>query len=382
MYDQEARHRMLPALTVYQETEFEAELTLMEGQLQHSRCPAWVYIKSLRVGDSQRTIRSALRSIVQIIFPDIELQEDTIYRFTWERLRYEHTAVIRSELAARYDFTTANKLITALRQVLRHAWQLELMKVEDYLRASNIKNVQGKKDDDAGRLVTKDEFARMVDVCLDDLRPQGYRDLAVLVVLYVTGIRRQELSRLNLADYISSNHALRIRGKNNKQRTVYINTDGAAAALDMWLELRGREQGPLFCPIERGGHVGRVGKKVRRKGVVDARPLARLTPEGIYDVFVIRAEQVLTDQDREEGLKPARPHDMRRSMISTYFESNVDVAIMRRLTGHAKVDTLVGYDRRPGRAAEKAAKVITLPDVLRESAGVPASDREGQEQCL
>jgi site-specific recombinase XerD len=343
-----------------------------QGELYLPRCPAWVYVRSLAKGDSQRTIKSALRTLVQIIFPDLELEEDTIWRFPWGQLRYEHTSILRSELQDRYDFTTANKHLSALRQVLKHAWLLKLMDVEDYMRAISIKDIRGTKEP-SGRLVTGEEFARMVQTCLDDLRPQGIRDQALLVVLYVTGLRRSELSKLNLEDYTPSNHALRIRGKGNKGRTVYVNADGAAAALDMWLEMRGRETGPLFCPIDRWGHVRRVGEKVRRKNQVDLRPLARLTPEGVYDVFMDRSRQILTEQEKEEGKEPARTHDIRRTMISTYFDSGVDVAIMRRLTGHVKMDTLVGYDRRPARAAEQAARVIVLPGSLRK----PVEEQEG-----
>ena len=252
--------------------------------------------------------------------------------------------------------------------MLKHAWLLKRMDVEDYMRAVSIKDIRGTKEP-SGRLVTAEEFARMVQSCLDDLRPQGVRDLALLVVLYVTGLRRSELSKLDYGDYTPSNHALKVRGKGNKSRTVYVNAEGAAAALDMWLQMRGRESGPLFCPINRYGQVRHVGVKVRLKNHVDSRPLARLTPEGVYDVFMDHSSSILTAEEKAEGKEPARPHDIRRTMISTYFESGVDVAIMRRLTGHVKTDTLVGYDRRPAGAAEQAAKVIVLPGSIREGPG-------------
>jgi integrase len=336
--------------------------------------PSQAYIDSLTPGESERTAQSALRCILRVIFPTLTITTDMIHRFPWERLRYEHTLIIRKEIAARYDYVTANKFLTMLRQVLKQAWILEKMPLDDYLRAISFKDVRGKKEP-RGRLLTAEEFRAMVEVCLHDLRKQGYRDLALLVVLYVTGIRRRELSKLNFEDYDLSRHALLIRGKNNKERTVYLNAEGAAAALDLWLTLRGSEPGPLFTPIEVNGHIGRVGKKVRRKGHVDTRPLARLTPEGIYKIFMGRARAAgIVD---EKGKVTVRPHDMRRTMISLYFDSGIDVAIMKRLTGHVKTDTLIGYDRRPDGAAEQAASVITLPDLLRESAGKEGAIRNG-----
>lgn len=69
--------RLLPALSHQQGP----ALTFLDGDLYHPLCPAWVYVKGLAQGDSQRTITSALRTLVHIIFPDYQLSEDSIYRY-------------------------------------------------------------------------------------------------------------------------------------------------------------------------------------------------------------------------------------------------------------------------------------------------------------
>jgi hypothetical protein len=57
-------------------------------------------------------------------------------------LKYQHTAALRTTLADLYAPATANKMLAALRRVLKECWQLGLMTVEEYERAANVKAVK------------------------------------------------------------------------------------------------------------------------------------------------------------------------------------------------------------------------------------------------
>jgi len=57
---------------------------------------------------------------------------------------------------------------------------------------------------------------------------------------------------LTLADDDSA--AVKIIGKRNKERTLYI-TNGALQALRDWLQVRGADPGPMFYAINKGGRV-------------------------------------------------------------------------------------------------------------------------------
>jgi site-specific recombinase XerD len=56
---------------------------------------------------------------------------------------------------------------------------------------------------------------------------KGCRDLALIALLFATGIRRQEVALLDVADYDQQTHALRVRGKGQKERLVYVEAPGA-----------------------------------------------------------------------------------------------------------------------------------------------------------
>src|SRR5258705_13936527 len=116
---------VLPVLSE-EHTSLSAPLFVLQGRPLHLQ-PARVYIESLARGESQRTMKSALSSLVQMMLPEQPVTEEAIYAFPWEALRFEYTTMLRARLSERYQPATANKHIAALRGVLKAAWQLELM---------------------------------------------------------------------------------------------------------------------------------------------------------------------------------------------------------------------------------------------------------------
>ncbi len=61
----------------------------------------------------------------------------------WHKLRYQHTAFIRATLAQAYKPTTANKMLSALRGVLKECFRLGYMSAEDYQRARDLPAIKG-----------------------------------------------------------------------------------------------------------------------------------------------------------------------------------------------------------------------------------------------
>lgn len=95
-----------------------------------------------------------------------------------------------------------------------------------------------------------------------------------------SGLRHEEITKLNLDDYHSADARLVVRGKRSTQRIAYLG-DGAVAALTGWFEIRGDATGPLFLSVKRGGHL-RHGR--------------RLSPQSSYYLLKTRAERA--------GVKP------------------------------------------------------------------------------
>ena len=110
----------------------------------------------------------------------------------WSQLRYQHTAAIRARLAAQYAPATTNKILSALRGVLKEAWRLQQMSAEDYQRAVDIANIKAETLP-AGRDLSYGEIKALADVCMNDDSAAGVRDAAIIGILATCGVRRAEL---------------------------------------------------------------------------------------------------------------------------------------------------------------------------------------------
>jgi integrase/recombinase XerD len=255
---------------------------------------------------------------------------------------------LRAELADRYAPATANRMLAAVRGVLRAAWELGLMDTDSYQRAASTRSVRGEALP-KGRSISGGELRALFAACLRDLDKEGQltlrgaRDAALLAVLYGSGLRRAEAAALQVGDYDPQTGAVTVRaGKGRKDRQCY-SAVGQGQLMDLWLRRRAAagaspSTGPIFVPILRGGHL-----RVRR-----------LSPRTVFDIIRARA--------REAGLKDKNitPHDFRRSMISNLLEL-VDISTVQRLAGHANVATTVRYDRRGETAKRRAAELLHIP---------------------
>jgi len=307
----------------------DAEIILVEP-LPLDRHPAAVYLAKLK-RSSRRPQKSALDVVAHILSKGTA----NCVELDWSRVRYQHTAFVRSRLMDDYAPTTANRILCALRGTLEQAWLLGLMSAEYYHRAAHVSPIIGETLP-AGRELAQAEISALFTDCANDPRPIAVRDAAILAVLYAGGLRREEVTKLDLADY-DGNKKLIVHGKRSKERTVYLAT-GAIVALKNWLALRGEELGPLFFEINKGSNL------VREK---------RITPQAIYYLLKSRAKHA--------GVSRFSPHDLRRTFVPNLLDAGVDISTVAKMAGHASVDTTARYDRRPEQAKEKAANLIYIP---------------------
>jgi integrase/recombinase XerD len=290
--------------------------------------PAAVYLSSLSEG-SRRAMLSSLNAIARLLTED----ECDAFSLDWSKLRYHHTAAVRTALKQRLAPTTTNKMLVALRRVLTEAYRLDLIEASNYHKAVDIPNVKG-TGKLRGRALTIDEIKSLIRCCHEQGDAIAIRDAAVIAILRCGGIRRQEIVQLNLDDLDLATGELSIRrGKGGKFRLVYLTTE-AIGMIEDWLEVRGNLPGALICPVNKGGKV------TLRHFASDG--------DGIYKLVKARAMIA--------GVKHFSPHDFRRTFCSDLLAEGEDVFTVQELAGHASPATTAKYDRRGEGRKRRAVK--------------------------
>jgi len=293
--------------------------------------PAAVYLARLK-----QSSRIPQKQALNLVASLLTAGQADCQSLDWSQLRYQHTAAVRSKLLDNYSPATANRILSALRGVLEEAWLLGQMSAEDYHRAARINSIIGETLP-AGRLLSRQEIRLLLNDCAKDPRIIGIRDAAIISVMYSGGLRREEVTKLNVADYAPRSRKLIVQGKRSKERTAYV-VGGAIKAMRDWLDVRKLEPGPLFLPVNRFG-----------KLIYDRR----LTPQGIYLLLRRRAERT--------GSKSFSPHDLRRTFVSDLLDQGVDIATVAKLAGHSNIQTTARYDRRPEERKRRAAHLLKIP---------------------
>ena len=271
----------------------------------------------MKTASGKRTQLSALRIAARTL--NDNPQSDPL-RLAWHRLTFQRVARLQERLLELgYAVPTVNRILGAVRGVLRSAWRLGLMSADAFARATDLKRVRGSAAL-AGRVLDTDEISALYGCCRADAGPRGARDGAAIALLHAAGLRRREAASLPAGAINLESGEVEVTGKGRKHRVTYLG-DGLPWVKD-WLDWRGGEPGPLL-------HEVRAGRVVHR-----VRPLSA---EAIWNVVHRRAKAA--------GLERITPHDLRRTFATRLLEAG-DVLLVQKLLGHESADTTGRYDRR------------------------------------
>ncbi len=164
-------------------------------------------------------------------------------------------------------------------------------------------------------LLDVDEINRLLNE--GPQNPLKLRDVAMMELMYSSGLRLAELVNLNL-DAIDLHQAqVQVMGKGNKMRYLPIGAN-ACKALKRWLEARPN----IASENELAVFVNNRGK--------------RLSPRAV--------QQRMAQLGREQGIdKHVHPHMLRHSFASHLLESSGDLRAVQEMLGHADISTTQVY---------------------------------------
>jgi integrase/recombinase XerC len=181
-----------------------------------------------------------------------------------------------------------------------------------------------KTDSSLPRVVTEPQMREIfasLQRRVSSQHPLALRDVALVELLYATGIRVSELVGLNEGDVDLERQTLRVLGKGAKERVVPF---GAPAADGLIAYRKGLLAANPTTPLASSGPL-----------FFGARG-ARITTRGVYRVVA----ELLGTLD---GSGPSGPHVLRHTAATHLLDGGADLRIVQELLGHASMGTTQIY---------------------------------------
>lgn len=180
---------------------------------------------------------------------------------------------------------------------------------EDYILKSPMKRIHKIKTKQPVKEIISDEMIeRLRDNC------KCVRDLAMIDLLYSTGIRVGELVGLNISDINFEERECVVYGKGDKERKVYFD---AKAKLHLQNYIEGRQ---------------------------DNNPALFITLDAPYDRLKISGVEIrVRELGRKLQMDKIHPHKFRRTMASRAIDKGMPIEQVQKILGHSQIDTTMQY---------------------------------------
>jgi len=180
---------------------------------------------------------------------------------------------------------------------------------EDYILKSPMKRIHKIKTKKLVKTVISDEgIEKLRDNCTE------CRDLAIIDLLYSTGMRVGELVNLNIEDVDLERRECVVYGKGDKERRVYFDAK-AKVHLKDYLDSRTDKSEALFVTLN--------------------APYNRLKISGVE----IRIRKL----GRNVELDRIHPHKFRRTMATRAIDKGMPIEQVQKILGHSQIDTTMQY---------------------------------------
>ncbi len=180
---------------------------------------------------------------------------------------------------------------------------------EDYILKSPMRRIHKIKTKQQVKEIISDEvIERLRDNCTCS------RDLAMIDLLYSTGIRVGELVNLNIDDIDFEARECIVFGKGDKERKVYFDAKAKLHLLE-YLENRNDDNPALFVTLD--------------------SPYNRLKISGV--------EIRIRELGKKLNLSRIHPHKFRRTMATRAIDKGMPIEQVQKILGHSQIDTTMQY---------------------------------------
>jgi tyrosine recombinase XerC len=261
---------------------------------------------------SEHTAKAYVSDVLSFL---IWLEENSIENVDFNRVR----EYLRFVHKYNYKKTTISRKISALRTFYKYLYRENLV---DLNPVSGIS--APKKDKVLPKFLSKDEVEKILNN-VNIETPAGYRNRAILELLWATGMRISELSGLNYGDLNLEQNEIRVFGKGAKERIVLV-SERAKSYLERYLQNARKLVAIGFD----------VGELAENSPVFINNTGYRLNPKTIRNVINSIVEKIQLP-------KKVTPHVFRHSFATYLIENGADLRVVQELLGHASISNTQIY---------------------------------------
>jgi len=294
-----------------------------------------ILLEAFYSGKSQRTIEAYKKDWQDFQrFLEVESEGEAVNLFVSRSPGEANSIALqyRKNLLERgLQATTINRRLAALRSLTQMArtvgiitWSLEIKNQ----KAEAYRDTKGPGIDNFKKILGLTEARGDV---------KGIRDKAILRLLFDLGLRRGELTALDIEDLDLAKKTIQVMGKGKTQKIELTLPAPTITALTGWLKTRGDFSGPLFLNLDRA-----------KKGD------GRMTGKSIYRLVRGLGEKV--------GIK-TRPHGIRHSAVTEAVKkaqkNGIDLEEVLDFSRHRDVRTLLIYRDRERNVQGKLSELIS-----------------------
>lgn len=217
-----------------------------------------------------------------------------------------------------YKKTTLARKIASLRTFYKYLYR------EKRVESNPAMNLNSpKRPKQLPKFLTPYEVEQILNNITIDT-PAGYRNKAILELLWATGMRVSELSGLNFEDLNLENNEIRVFGKGSKERIILV-TDRAKTYLQRYIETAR----PLVAKGYRTENNENSPVFINNTGF-------RLQTRTIRNVINEIVEKIQLP-------KHVTPHVFRHSFATHLIENGADLRVVQELLGHASISNTQIY---------------------------------------
>lgn len=261
---------------------------------------------------SQYTAKSYASDVMSFL---IWLEETNVGSVDYNKIR-EYLRFIHKY---NYKKTTIARKISALRTFYKYLYRERVVEVNP---VSNIS--APKKGKSLPKFLDKDEIEQILNnVNIEN--PAGFRNRAILELLWATGMRISELSGLNFGDLNLEHNEIKVFGKGSKERIVLI-SERAKSYIQRYIEHARRLVAKDFPPPPQD----------EDSPVFINNTGYRLNPKTIRNVINSIVDKISLP-------KKVTPHMFRHSFATYLIENGADLRVVQELLGHASISNTQIY---------------------------------------